>query len=215
MTARRLKRRNVLAVLRTPGWARIVLLRRFAAAILVLCAALALFQPAVTSETADVYVARSDLESGEPIAAENIELVAVPKGLIPATASTEIVGSIPIGPIGRGEIITDLRLVSENLLSKLDPGDEEHNETHIVSIRPNDPILIAHLNTGDAVDIVSTDRNSGQAKVIAAGGRVVTALNVESERDAAVLVALSRDNAAEVAAAGLSGQLTLLLTSPH
>lgn len=211
---------SLLTVLRTPGWPRIVLLRRIAAGVLVLLAAATLLQPAVAppADAARVVVAKTELVAGEPLTDADVETVLVPVELVPEFALTpdaEIVGSIPIGPVGRGEILTELRLVSDSLVAKISAGDENHSGSHIVSIRPNDPVLVAHLHTGDAVDIVSTQRNSGDARVIAAGGRVITTLNADSDTDAAVLVALSRDEAAEVAAAGLSGPLSLLLTTPQ
>ncbi|MFP5022506.1 Flp pilus assembly protein CpaB [Pseudonocardia phyllosphaerae] len=200
--------------LRGPGWARGLLLRRVAAALLVLAAAVVALLPDPADDRVPVLVAARDLSPGGPIAAADLTVAQWPPSLVPAGAlrrPPDALGRVPAGPMRPGEPVTDLRLIGPELAVRTaGPG------ASAVPLRPADPGVAALLSPGSAVDVVTGDRAGPRvlatrarvlAVVAAAGGAAARA----DGSGPLVLVALPEAEATAVAAATLAGEVTVTL----
>ena len=156
-------------LLATSSWARTILLRRTAAALLaVLAVALAAATLAQDPEhTAPVLVAARDVPAGATLGGDDVRIRAVPAAYVPTGALHDTgaaVGRVLAGPARAGEPITDVRLVGrENTL--LATGDPN---TEAVPVRLTDAAVADLLRPGSRVDVV------GDSAVLAEDGVVVT-----------------------------------------
>ena len=167
--------------------------------------------------TRTVWTAARDLRGGAPLRAGDVVLRHVPLALVPAgalAAGSTVVGRLLAAPVRRGEPLTDVRLLEPSLLAALGRADDV-----AVPVRVADGAAAAALaHPGDVVDVLATgaldDSTTGTPVVVASG---VTVLSVPG-RDAAtgsdaglVVVAVSPDQAAALAAAAARSRLSLVL----
>ena len=218
---------RLVSTLRTPGHRRGVVVRR-AIAVALLIAALASALSAA-KELPRVPVFSRDLPAGAELALADVDLARLPSSSIPDSAVAakpeELTGRVITAAAGKGEVITDARLLGEDLVSSL-VGDSEAEGGRMIPVKLAEPDIIPHLHHGDTVDVVTavdaasspSDVGEGEAptaptaRVIATGGRVVSTSSAEGEASSStVLLALPHDHANDVAAASLSQPLTVVI----
>ena len=218
---------RLVSTLRTPGHRRGVVVRR-AIAVALLIAALASALSAA-KELPRVPVFSRDLPAGAELALADVDLARLPSSSIPDSAVAakpeELTGRVITAAAGRGEVITDARLLGEDLVSSL-VGGSEGAAARMIPVKLAEPDIIPHLHHGDTVDVVTavdaasspSDVGEGEAptaptaRVIATGGRVVSTSSAEGEASSStVLLALPHDHANDVAAASLSQPLTVVI----
>ena len=218
---------RLVSTLRTPGHRRGVVVRR-AIAVALLVAALASALSAA-KELPRVPVFSRDLPAGAELALADVDLARLPSSSIPDSAVAakpeELTGRVITAAAGKGEVITDARLLGEELVSSLVGGSEDA-AARMIPVKLAEPDIIPHLHHGDTVDVVTavdaasspSDVGEGEAptaptaRVIATGGRVVSTSSAEGEASSStVLLALPHDHANDVAAASLSQPLTVVI----
>ncbi|NPD03870.1 hypothetical protein HN031_04115 [Nocardioides sp. zg-1308] len=112
------------------------------------------------------------------------------------------------GPLTRGEVVTDVRVVGPGL-ALAQPGDT------VLPVRLPDAGMAGLLQAGDEVDLVATDPADGTSTVVAQDVRVLaTPTGVPdgpagASGGALVVVGTSATEAVEVASAALSQFLTV------
>ena len=218
---------RLVSTLRTPGHRRGVVVRR-AIAVALLIAALASALSAA-KELPRVPVFSRDLPAGAELALADVDLARLPSSSIPDSAGAakpeELTGRVITAAAGKGEVITDARLLGEELVSSL-VGGSDAAAARMIPVKLAEPDIIPHLHHGDTVDVVTavdaasspSDVGEGEAptaptaRVIATGGRVVSTSSAEGEASSStVLLALPHDHANDVAAASLSQPLTVVI----
>lgn len=218
---------RLVSTLRTPGHRRGVVVRR-AIAVALLIAALASALSAA-KELPRVPVFSRDLPAGAELALADVDLARLPSSSIPDSAVAakpeELTGRVITAAAGKGEVITDARLLGEELVSSL-VGGSDAAAARMIPVKLAEPDIIPHLHHGDTVDVVTavdaasspSDVGEGEAptaptaRVIATGGRVVSTSSAEGEASSStVLLALPHDHANDVAAASLSQPLTVVI----
>ena len=218
---------RLISTLRTPGHRRGVVVRR-AIAVALLIAALASALSAA-KELPRVPVFSRDLPAGAELALADVDLARLPASSIPDSAVAakpeELTGRVITAAAGKGEVVTDARLLGEDLVSSL-VGGSEAAAARMIPVKLAEPDIIPHLHHGDTVDVVTavdaasspSDVGEGEAptaptaRVIATGGRVVSTSSAEGEASSStVLLALPHDHANDVAAASLSQPLTVVI----
>lgn len=198
-----------------PDWVHTIRARRLAAAALVMLAAILALRADPDGERTDVYVAAHDLPPGTALIADDVRLekrliATLPDGVQQAGAS--VVGAIPAGPVRRGEVLTDVRLLGSRL-AELAVGPD----ARIVPLQLADSAVLDLVRTGDIVDILAAPVSDPEAtpRVIATDAVVVLvsgkAKGVASANDRVVLVALPLVAANAVAGAALVQTVTLTL----
>lgn len=203
------------------GWFTV---RRLVAAMLAagaLLLAVAPAPPPLPTETqpdrSSVLIAARDLEAGASIGAGDLQsgqrtTAELPDGAL--TPSEQTLGRVLTGSIRRGEVITDRRLLGPGLSASLGPG--------VVAspVRLVDLDVAALLRAGDRVTILAATEDSETASVVAADALVLSvprAGAADSEPGSPLgllIVAVSQDTAAALAAAGASSVLTATLLPP-
>jgi Flp pilus assembly protein CpaB len=199
-----------------PDWSRTVLARRIAAAALVVLAAVAALRPDPAGDRAQVVVAARDLGPGAALTADDVRLE---KRLVPTIPDGSqsnvdaVVGSALAGPARRGEVLTDVRLLSRRLAESAAGPD-----ARIVPVHPADSALADLVRPGDVVDVVAAAEAAAQSNpkgpsVIATDAIVVlvSAKQKAATADRVVLVALPAVSANAVAGAALTQTVTLTL----
>ncbi|MBD1321264.1 SAF domain-containing protein [Gordonia hankookensis] len=201
-----------------PGWARSVMIRRGASVLLVVAAVTLTLFGHRGAEMRSVVVAARDLIPGESIVATDLTVREVPGGLIPAGTlrlTADGVGRTAVGPIGAGEMVTDSRLLSPRLPSRL-TGDDD---ARLVPVRLSDESVATLLRTGDVVDVLTASAEKPEAAVLARAAVVA----LTSDKSAAgvlsggatagrpVLLAMDERAAHRVAAAALDAPITVVV----
>lgn len=207
------------AVLR-PDWARTVTARRVAAAALVLLAAALAFRPDPAEHRTPAAVATRDLMPGVELTADDIRMesrstITLPEGV--RTNSATVIGSTVAGPVRRGEVLTDLRLLGPRLAES-----SAGKDARMVPIPLADAATIEMIRPGDIVDILTVDGQDSSATshsapheptVLATDAVVVLVSPKPSTRGAGaervVMVALPPQQAHRVAAISLVQPVTL------
>ncbi|WP_322920205.1 SAF domain-containing protein [Nocardioides renjunii] len=184
--------------------------RRLIAAALTAAAALSalrtLAPPPV--DTVEVLVAARDLPSGTVLDDDDLAARAFPRELAPTGAASDATGRVLAGPLTRGEVVTDVRVVGPGL-ALAQPGDT------VLPVRLPDAGMAGLLQAGDEVDLVATDPADGTSTVVAQDVRVLaTPTGVPdgpagASGGALVVVGTSATEAVEVASAALSQFLTV------
>lgn len=210
----RWRRSRLWRAVRGPAWARTLLLRRLAAGVLVLAAVVVAVLPDGAEARVPVLVAARDLAPGTPIGPAELTVAGWPPALVPTgalRAPAEASGRSPAGPVRAGEPLTDLRLIGPALAVRTGgPG------ASAVPLRPADPGVAALLSPGSVVDVIADGADG--PRVLAARAGVISVLPAPGGPGAAgrgggplVLVALPEAEATTVAAATLSGEVTVTL----
>ena len=141
-----------------------LLRRRRALAALCVAAAVAAGLHATTAPppaTTTVLAAARDLPAGAAVGSGDVVPVEFTPGSVPAGAVGDPVGRTLAAPLRRGEPVTDVRLVGEQLA-------DAHPELATMPVRLPDADLAALLAPGDRVDLVATDPQGSGARVVAA-----------------------------------------------
>lgn len=220
----------------TPGYARSVLARRLAAAVLVALAASSALQ--ARQEKPEVAVFARHVAAGTTLSLGDIELRRLDPGGLPERAlttddATSLAGRIVVAGAEAGEVVTESRLLGESLAAQLvgeTTTSTSAEPAHMVPLKVAEPDVVALLHHGDTVSVIaaSSEQDTSapslserspaalpESTVIAAGGRVIATSLVEEERSgkpATILLALPATLAAQVAAASLSQPLTVVIT---
>lgn len=198
---------------RAVAWHRRLLAAGLAAAAVAL--GLSAVSPA-PPETVPVLTAARELLPGAPLREGDLAAVALPPGSVPDGAlrpGAEVLGRLVAGPVRRGEPLTDVRLVGPGLLDGLGDG------VRATPVRIADAGSVALLRAGDRVDVLATRAGSDGPAATVPVARDVTVLSVPDDDEAMLadgaLLVLATDSraAAELAAAGLDGRLSVVLRS--
>ncbi|MBJ7337871.1 SAF domain-containing protein [Mycolicibacterium sp.] len=197
-----------------PDWTRTVAARRTAAGGLVVLAAVAALRPDPADGRADVVVAARDLSPGVELAEADLRIESRSATTIPDGSQTrtgDLVGATLTGPARRGEVLTDVRVLS----SRLADATAGPN-SRIVPVYPTDGALLDLVRPGDVVDVVAlsepSDGTAEDRPRVVATSAVVVLVSAKSKdvgRDGVVLIALPVVAANEVAGASLSQAITL------
>lgn len=200
-----------------PDFARTVLARRLTAGALVLLAAAAALRPDPAGSYAEVAVAATDLRPGVVLGPDDVRAARRPVTTLPDGALTDIgglAGATVAGPVRRGEILTDARVLSSRLA-----GLSVGPDARVVPVRLSDPAVLDVLRSGDVVDVLAAASSSSHdgdrdAPRVLATGAVVVLVSAGTAKpgadgDRVVLVALPRAAAIAVAGAGLLGPVSL------
>lgn len=153
-----------------------------------------------------VLVAARDLAPGEPLRASDVELVARPRAMVPASAVRAIPRRATVGAaILAGEIVVTERLADRPLSEVAARIPTGHRALAVPVEASAAPPLLA----GDRVDVLvalADGSPDGPAGFVVAAGAVVISVD-----ELAVTVAVPRDIAPRLAAALGQGAVTLAL----
>ena len=199
-----------------PDWTRTVAARRVTAGGLVVLAAVAALRPDPSDGRVAVVVAARDLAPGVELTAADLHTESRSATTIPDGAvfqSNALVGSTLAGPARRGEVLTDVRVLSPRLAEAAVGPD-----ARVVPVHPTDAALLDLVRPGDVVDVLAVSDSIGtngsadpRPRVVATAAVVVlvSPKTKEAGREGVVLVALPVQQANEVAGASLSQAITL------
>lgn len=196
-----------------------MLARRIVAGGLVVLAGVAALRSNPDDDRAEVMVAARDLRPGTALTSEDVRLEKRLATSVPDGSQADpgaVVGSTLAGPARRGEVITDVRLLSSRLAeSTAGPG------ARIVPLHLADGALIDLVRAGDVVDVLAAPANESPAgtqatsKVVATDAVVVLVSAKQksqvADSDRVVLVALPARVANAVAGSTLGQAVTLTL----
>lgn len=190
-----------------------MLARRIAAGGLVILAGVAAFRSDPDGDHTEVIVAARDLRPGTELTADDIQLEKRSTPTIPDGSQVDVgrvVGATLAGPARRGEVLTDVRLLSSRLAETTAGPD-----ARIVPLHPVDSAVIDLVRGGDVVDVVAAPEADSHAspKVVATNAVVVlvSAKQKMQADDRVVLVALPAAAATALAGATLVQRVTLTL----
>lgn len=159
-----------------------------------------------------VLVAARDLPSGHRLGVDDLSPTTVPVHLVPegtVVAAEEVLGRRVAAPLRRGEVLTDVRVVSPGALAGRPAG------TVLAPVRVTDAEDVAAVRVGDRIDVVAVapegDEGRIQARVVARGVEVVN-LPVAGEggEPASLGVATDEETALRLAAVSLESRLSVL-----
>lgn len=165
--------------------------------------------------TSVVLTAARDLPSGATVQRSDLQESTFLPGSVPAgtLALAEIVGRTTAGPLRAGEPVTDVALVRASILDGY-PG------LVAVPVRVGDGGVVSLLRVGDRIDLLAADPQGLEAAVVASGV-VVLALprtdgdeafsGTTSTSGRLVIVAVPESTAAEIAQAGVSSYISVVI----
>ncbi|MDI3314936.1 MAG: SAF domain-containing protein [Mycobacterium sp.] len=198
-----------------PDWTRTVGARRAVAGGLVVLAAVAALRANPQGDRVEVVVAARDLSPGAALTPDDVRLEKRSVTAVPDGSQGDlhaVVGSTLAGPTRRGEVLTDVRLLSSRLAgAAAGPG------ARLVPLHLADAALIDLLRPGDIVDVLAAPAHDPQAtaRLVAANAVVVLASAKPqlpaADTDRLVLVALPAGAANAVAGATLAQAVTVIL----
>jgi Flp pilus assembly protein CpaB len=156
-----------------------------------------------------VVVAARDLASGTTLVADDLRHARLPESAVPEHSKQQIddvVGRTVAGPMRRGEVITDRRVVHPDRMSGFPAG------TVLATIRLADADALSSLGVGDRVDVVAVDPDGGTAaQVVARHVEVVTLPRDDDESGGVpVGVATTEEEALGLAERALDARLSVL-----
>jgi Flp pilus assembly protein CpaB len=208
-----------LAVALRPDWTRTVAARRTAAGLLVVLSAVAALRPDPADGRADVVVAARDLSPGAALRADDLIVESHSATTTPDGARSdpaELVGLTLAGPMRRGEVLTDVRVLGPRL-AEASAGPD----ARVVPLHLADLALLDLLRPGDVVDVLAASSvtpggDTDAPPRVVATNAVVVLVSERSSSPASgdqrvVLVALPSHAATEVAGASLTAAVTLTL----
>ncbi len=192
-----------------------MLARRLAAAALVVLAGITALRSNPGGDRADVVVAARDLGPGVLLTVDDIRLEKRLAAMVPDGSQGEldvVLGATLAGPVRRGEVLTDVRLLGSRLAESTAGPD-----ARIVPLHPVDSALIDLVRPGDVVDVLAAPDTGSEARprVVATNAIVVSVSakqkNGPTGNDRVVLVALPAGAANAVAGAALVQTVTFTL----
>ena len=192
-------------------WPRWLALRRIAALLLVLAAAVLAIRPTrrAADATVPTLVAARDLPPGVTLRPSDVRVSRQPPTTRPPsalTAPSQATGRVLASATTAGEPLTRARLVGpEN--SRLTAGDPD---AAAVPFRLADPAVADLLTPGLHVDVVTVAPSSTDAVVLATNATVLTIRHADDKTNL-VVIALPREEATQVAAAALNQPVAVTL----
>lgn len=167
--------------------------------------------------TTPVVVAAHDLDSGADLADDDVEVRQVPSELAASNAYAAVdavVGHPLNGPVRRGEAITDMRLLSTDLLAGYPSGST------LATVRIADPQSLWGVEVGAYVDVIGVEVEGKRAgKVIADDAQVVALPDADADSlvgpssGVSVVVCVPSDTAVALAEAGSRMQLGVIVST--
>jgi SAF domain len=201
-----------------PDWVHTVLARRIAAAGLVVLAGIAAVRSNPAGERTAAVVATHDLAPGIALTADDVRIESRLTATLPDGSQSDtgpVVGATPAGPVRRGEVLTDVRLLGSRLAESAAGPD-----ARIVPLHLADNAVVDLVRAGDVVDILAAplsdaSNSAAESRVVATGAVVVLVSakpkGATAANDRVVLVALPETAANAVAGAALVNSVTLTL----
>lgn len=198
-----------------PDFARTLRARRIVAGLLVLVAAAIALRPDPAGRLTDVAVSARDLQPGTALSADDIRIQSRPTSTLPDGARTDlagVLGATLAGPVRRGEILTDARVLTSRLA-----GLTTGPQSRIVPLHLDDAAVPDLIRTGDIVDVLGAPDVDAQARprLLATDAVVVlvspAGKGAGSFAERVVMVALPAAAAHALAAATLVQTVTLTL----
>lgn len=192
--------------------------RRKLAVVLAVAAALTGINAALPPEPATVAVVRAAtrLDGGQILTGSDLTTTRMPVDAVPDGALVDVaaaVGQQLTAPITRGQVLTDLSIVSA--------GRSVRHGLVVAPLRLADADVVALLKVGDAVDVVAADGEARRAAVVARAVRVVglprapedTGIggSISTSSGALVLVEVDGTTATLLAQAAVSATLSVVL----
>lgn len=201
-----------------PGWTRSLLLRRLCACGLLLVAAVAAISAGRDDRLESAVIAAHDLTPGSRLTSADITVLDVDPATIPDGAITDpsvLTDSTVTGPVRKGEIFTDTRVLSSRLPMQL-LGRED---ARLVPVKLSDLAVVDLLREGDVVDVLSIDESGDDQTntatsvlvknaVVALISAPPTARRTDSSRLA--ILAMPERDAHTVASATLAAPITVV-----
>jgi pilus assembly protein CpaB len=210
---RRPGRRYLTELARAAGWHRRLLAGGLAAGSVAL--GMQALQPA-PPPMVDVLAAATDLRGGTRLSPDDLRTVALPAGSVPTGVlrpGDDVEGRVLTGPVRASEPVTDVRLVGPALLAGW-------GRSLVASpVRVADPGSVAVVRPGDRVDLIATATTGDTRVRVVAADVPVLATPQDAEQatlaeGALLVVASTRSQASELAAAAVTSRLSLVLRPP-
>ena len=159
-------------------------------------------------------VAAHDLASGTVLAADDLRRTRLPEASAPAHSVRQVddaVGHSVAGPMRRGEVVTDRRVVDADRMSGF-PADAV-----LATVRLADADSLSNLRVGDHVDVMAVDPDGGaKTEVVARSVEIVTLPpSGDDSGGVPVAVATTEDSALRLAERALDARLSVLATRPQ
>lgn len=199
-----------------PDFTRTVQARRVAAALLVVIAAVLALRPDPAGVHATAVVAADDLKPGMTLEPQHLRLERRARTTLPDGAQDDIgilVGATLSGPVRRGEVLTDVRVLGSRL-AELSVGPN----ARVVPLRLADDAVLDVIRPGDVVDVLGVpgtafgDVSQDRPRMLAANAVVVlVSPQPRAGEDRVVLVALPAGGATSLAGASLAHNITLAI----
>ncbi|WP_283608030.1 SAF domain-containing protein [Mycolicibacterium poriferae] len=190
-----------------PDWARTTAARRVLAAALVVLASVAALRDDPGARQTDVLIASRDLAPGTELTAADVVLEKRDADVVPDGSVADLdatAGATLAGPVRRGEVLTDVRLLSPHLA-----GAAAGPDARIVPLTLADAAVLDLLRPGDVLDVVAAAPEADTEPRLIATGAIVVLVSAETtglvggSGNRVVLVALPATAARTVAAAAL------------
>lgn len=200
-------RPRLAAFVRSLTWHRRLLAAGLAAGALALAIEAASPAPPATTP---VTVAAKDLRGGAVVNGSDVTTAKLPPDAVPDRALTrsDVIGRTLAGPMTKGEVLTDVRVVGESMTAGWGSA------MTAVPVRLADAGAAALLSPGDRIDVVAAGVDgAGGVDVVAYGVPVLTVTKSKQlSGGGLVMVAASADQATSIAGAAVASQLTYRIT---
>jgi Flp pilus assembly protein CpaB len=198
-----------------PDWSRTLAARRIAAGALVILAAVIALRSDPQGDRTEIVVAARDLASGVKLTADDVRLEKHSVATLPDGSQGDVgavVGATLAGPVRRGEVLTDVRVLGPRLAESVAGPD-----ARIVPLPLADSALLDLVRPGDVVDVLAaatSDTGEDSRPQVVATDAVVVLVSEKPKgagngSDRVVLVALPAHAANVVAASALVQTVTL------
>ncbi len=159
-----------------------------------------------------VVVAARDIDSGTVLSADDVRRVRLPAPTVPSHSTrrlTDVVGRAVAGPMRRGEVVTDRRVIGADHLSGFPDG------TVLATVRLADADALTNVRVGDRVDVVAVGPDGGGAAVVARGAALVTLPSPDDDSGGVpVGIATTEAAALRLAERALDARLSVLPSRP-
>lgn len=159
-----------------------------------------------------VVVVARDIDSGTVLSADDVRRIRLREPTVPAHSArrlTDVVGRTVAGPMRRGEVVTDRRVIRADHLSGFPDG------TVLATVRLADADALTNVRVGDRVDVVAVVPDGGGAEVVVRGAALVTLPSPDDDSgDVPVGVATTEAAALRLTERALDARLSVLPSRP-